>query len=246
MAEANSRGGRALAWTLALGAAATSLYAFLKLAGTLWRRQPPNATWSEALLMNGALVLLFALQHSGMAREVVQRALLRRMPLHVERTLYAALSGIVFLALAWLWRRPPGVLWDLHDVPGAIARGLALVCAALVCVSLVQTGALRLLGVTTLLGPQDDEPPVLQTGGLYGFVRHPLLFFTLALFWIWPHMNAGRALFAGGFTLYVVWAVPREERSLRQVFGPAYDDYAARVPRWIPRLWPAAGKDPAS
>lgn len=232
------RASLALGWGLASIAAATSLYAFLKLAGALWRQRPPNATWTEALLVDTALLLLFALQHSGMAREAAQRWLRRGVPMHVERTLYAALSGITFLLLAWFWRRPPGVLWDLHGVPGAILRGVALTCAALVCLSLVQTGTLRLLGVTTLFDrTRQDDPPVLQTGGMYAVVRHPLLFFTLALFWIWPHMHAGRALFATGFTLYCVWAVPREERSLREVFGPAYDDYAARVHRWLPR-WP--------
>lgn len=236
-----STSSRLLGALLVFVGATTSLYAGLKLAGTLWRRSAPNATWTEALLVNAALMALFALQHSGMARDVVQRVLLRHMPPHVERPLYAAASGVAFLALAWLWRRPPGVLWDVHGVPGAVLRGISLTAAGLVVVSLVQTGAGRLVGLTALRQagqPPDETPPVLQTGGLYALVRHPLLVFTLALFWIWPYMTAGRALFAAGFTLYVLWAVPREERSLRAVFGADYDAYAARVSRWLPGIKP--------
>ena len=60
--------------------------------------------------------------------------------------------------------------------------------------------------------------------------------FTLAL--------VGWALFANYLGLYLITALTMaalylivllEERELRERFGPAYADYSARVPRFIPR-----------
>ncbi len=82
----------------------------------------------------------------------------------------------------------------------------------------------------------------LVTSGPYSVVRHPLyLFSTIAL--------AGLGAQSGSLTLALLvaailgWplaAVARsEESALREAFGIAYDDYAARVPAFIPnpRLW---------
>jgi len=55
---------------------------------------------------------------------------------------------------------------------------------------------------------------------------------------------AGFALLANYLALYLVLAVGGlgiwlivilEEKELRERFGPAYDDYCRRVPRFIPR-----------
>ena len=47
----------------------------------------------------------------------------------------------------------------------------------------------------------------------------PLLTFALA-YWLWLH----------------AFVSVKEERDLGQAFGKQYASYAARVPRWIPRL----------
>jgi len=44
-------------------------------------------------------------------------------------------------------------------------------------------------------------------------------------------MTGSRLLFATLTTVYLVVAVAFEERTLRQVFGPAYDHYRRKV-RW--------------
>jgi protein-S-isoprenylcysteine O-methyltransferase Ste14 len=81
----------------------------------------------------------------------------------------------------------------------------------------------------------------LVTTGPFGFVRNPL-YIGNALIWV------GFAL-----TSRLVWAAPLvgvliiaeyheivrwEERLLESRFGDAYRDYAASVPRWIPRAAP--------
>ena len=53
-----------------------------------------------------------------------------------------------------------------------------------------------------------------------------------------PHMTGDRLVFAGISVLYLVIAMPIEERALRRSFGEAYVDYEQRV-RWriLPYLY---------
>ncbi|HEX3464274.1 MAG TPA: isoprenylcysteine carboxylmethyltransferase family protein [Candidatus Elarobacter sp.] len=91
--------------------------------------------------------------------------------------------------------------------------------------------------------------PALVTAGPYAYVRNPLYagnFLTAAGFaFAFTGKNSPPlrfALVAGSLAVmagvYTV-IVPHEERYLRETFGPAFDDYAARVPRVVPALEPS-------
>lgn len=77
----------------------------------------------------------------------------------------------------------------------------------------------------------------LLSEGIYARIRHPrYVEFTMGLL--------GWILIAGYAHLYILWlgtvaaiylVVLIEERELRQRFGKAYEDYARRVPRFLPR-----------
>jgi protein-S-isoprenylcysteine O-methyltransferase Ste14 len=87
-----------------------------------------------------------------------------------------------------------------------------------------------------LLAP-DRYPQRLVTEGLHARVRHPrYLQFLLVI--------AGFALLANHLCLYLallLWLpgawliVILEEKELRDRFGPAYEEYSHRVPRFFPR-----------
>ncbi len=86
------------------------------------------------------------------------------------------------------------------------------------------------------------EAVVLNTRGPYAFVRNPLyvgnLFLVLGLLCVAhdPFVYAvGLAFFFGEY-FFIIRA---EEDFLRTRFVHAFDDYCAKVPRWIPRLSPA-------
>jgi protein-S-isoprenylcysteine O-methyltransferase Ste14 len=72
----------------------------------------------------------------------------------------------------------------------------------------------------------------------------------LIAFWAAPDMSVGRMLFAVLATAYIIVAVRFEERDLLAQHGEAYQRYAARVPRFVPRLArvppPADGRDVSS
>ena len=72
--------------------------------------------------------------------------------------------------------------------------------------------------------------------GLYGLVRHPVYLGWLLIVWPAPTMTITRFTFAALSTLYLIVAIPWEERSLTKTLGQPYADYRSRV-RWRMVPW---------
>ena len=115
--------------TLGYGAAAYLLFlaAFLYLIGFVGNLAVPRsvdrglaAPIAEAVLINAALVVLFGVQHSVMARPAFKRWWARFVPSSIERSTYVLLSSVVLALLYWQWRTMPTVIWDVR-VPAARA-----------------------------------------------------------------------------------------------------------------------------
>jgi protein-S-isoprenylcysteine O-methyltransferase Ste14 len=93
-----------------------------------------------------------------------------------------------------------------------------------------------ILGLPEIRGA--DEPGKLVTGGIYARVRNPrylevgLGIWAMALF---SNYAAALAL-AVAYIPLIYLVVVLEERELGKRFGAAYDEYCARVPRFIPRI----------
>ena len=90
---------------------------FLYLIGfteTYWSQKvltpAPLGPWLRHVV-NLALILIFALQHSVMARPGFKKAWTRIIPESVERSTYVLLSTLALICLA-LWQPMPGVIWD--------------------------------------------------------------------------------------------------------------------------------------
>lgn len=126
-----------------------------------------------------------------------------------------------------------------YGVNGWLAgAGLALLTLAAV----IQRKRKKYLDFKTLVGLPELAPErhggPLFTEGIYGVVRHPrYLEMTLGVI--------GWALILNYLLLYLMAAATLvlllpvmllEERELRQRYGAAYDAYARRVPRFLPRL----------
>jgi protein-S-isoprenylcysteine O-methyltransferase Ste14 len=78
---------------------------------------------AAALAIDGALLALFALQHSIMARPWFKRAWTRIVPEPVERSTYVLFSSLALLLMFWQWQPIGGIIWKIE---GGIARTIIL------------------------------------------------------------------------------------------------------------------------
>lgn len=90
----------------------------------------------EALAVNLALLTLFAVQHSGMARRAFKAWLARTVPHAMERSTYVLATSLVLILMFWQWRAIPAVVWQVPHPELAVAvqvvsiAGIALVLVA--------------------------------------------------------------------------------------------------------------------
>jgi protein-S-isoprenylcysteine O-methyltransferase Ste14 len=115
-------------------------------------------------------------------------------------------------------------------------RALGIACALYAATMLL--GSAATLG--DLLVPQAvvRRDHALVTSGPYRLVRHPAYSGDLAL-WLGAGFATLNVALLVGFPFYAWGARAQarvEERLLTERFGPAYDAYAARVGRFLPRL----------
>ncbi len=84
-----------------------------------------------------------------------------------------------------------------------------------------------------------DAPSRLVTQGPFGVIRNPIIAAEIGIAWAETlyFASLGLLLYAAFVSVLGHVAVVRfEEPELRQRIGAAYDEYCARVPRWLPRL----------
>jgi protein-S-isoprenylcysteine O-methyltransferase Ste14 len=188
-------------------------------------------------LIDCSWLLAFGLQHSGMARTAWKRVAAKVVPPQLERSLYAALSGLILVGMALTWQPLPGEpLWRgprwLVALPLLAAGGMAWVT--------VHFDHLGLFGVRQAWEHgREPTPDRLLIVGPYRYVRHPLMACLLGFLWPHPVMPPELVLLSGGLSAYIVLGVLLEERDLRRRFGPAYSDYRRRVPMFLPWRRPA-------
>lgn len=89
-------------------------------------------------------------------------------------------------------------------------------------------------------GPGMDTPPErLVTTGLYAYTRNPM-YLGQIIFLIGLSLTL-KSWFAAALTVAVaVWfdsRVRRDERQLVKLFGQPYQEYIARVKRWVPGVY---------
>jgi protein-S-isoprenylcysteine O-methyltransferase Ste14 len=80
--------------------------------------QGPRAAWPAAVAIDVALLSLFAVQHTVMARPGFKRAWARVVPAPAERSTFVLAATLALALLFWLWRPIGGTAWKLPG-PGA-------------------------------------------------------------------------------------------------------------------------------
>ena len=185
-----------------------------------------------------ALFTAFALHHSVFARERVRDWVARHLSPAVERSVYVWVASLMLIAVCALWQPMPGVAWELRGVKAWLLRGVQLFGVWLTLRGAAAIDIWDLSGVRQAQGGPKGPPSEFKTEGPYGWVRHPIYLGWFLLVFAMPLMTMTRLLFAVISGLYIVIAIPFEERSLVRASAGAYGRYQQSV-RWklVPWLY---------
>jgi len=197
----------------------------------------PQVALPVALAIDFALLTLFALQHSVMARQWFKAMWTRIVPSSVERSTYVLFSSVALLVLFWKWQPIGGLVWSVQNPSGRIvllamyALGWFIVLLATFLINHFDLFGLR--QVWLHIRGQAYTPLKFRIPALYRIVRHPLYVGWLLVFWSAPQMTVAHLLFAIATTGYILVAIQFEERDLVRIHGE-YEEYRRRVPMLLP------------
>jgi protein-S-isoprenylcysteine O-methyltransferase Ste14 len=195
---------------------------------------------ASSLLIDAGLLVLFAVQHSLMARPGFKRLWTRIVPWDIERSTFVLFASLVLALMCWQWRPLPQPVWSIEN---PIAARVLLVVSwsgwGLLLLSTFLISHFQLFGLSQgfarLLGLKLPEP-AFATPFLYRWLRHPIYAGFILAFWAAPHMSLGHLFFAVATTGYIFVGIWFEERDLIAHFGDRYRQYRATVGMLVPRI----------
>lgn len=198
----------------------------------------PSTPLASAVLVNASLLLLFALQHSIMARPAFKRWWTRIVPTELERSTYVLLASLCLMLMMWQWQPIGGIIWSVDNaVVKTILFILYITGWTIVLVSTFLINHFDLFGLRQVWLYFQGRPYSALPFRLplfYKLVRHPLYLGFLIAFWSTPVMTVAHLLFALLTTGYILTAIQLEERDLLSHFGEKYKNYK----KWAPMLIP--------
>jgi methanethiol S-methyltransferase len=204
----------------------------------------------ETLAVDFALLGLFAVQHSVMARRGFKRWWTRVIPEAMERSTFVLAATAALALLLWQWRPiAEPVLWSVSDPIGRIVvLAVFWLGWTVLLISTFLLNHFELFGLRQVwanLRGQALPEPVFHTPLFYRHVRHPIYLGFVLGFWATPQMTAGHLLLAAGCTGYILIGIWFEERDLIAQFGQRYEVYRQQVGMLLPKLGGGARKGPA-
>jgi protein-S-isoprenylcysteine O-methyltransferase Ste14 len=201
----------------------------------------PPSSLPAALLINLVLMSIFAVQHSGMARQGFKKLFTRFASPAIERSTYVLLASLTLILLFWQWQPMPTVVWSIENpvLAGVVIAG-GFLGWLIVFYSTFLISHFELFGLTqvvTHFAGRIAEPVKFKTPGLYRLIRHPIYLGFIIAFWSAPTMTLGHLLFASVTTAYIFVGIYLEERDLVALFGNEYRRYRERVAMLLPGVF---------
>jgi len=137
------------------------------------------ASTTRALLVNGGILGLFAVQHTVMARHGFKRSIAKLVPPSIKRSTFVLVTCLILIALFYCWQPLPTVAWEvssplwrnvLHGV--AITGFLGVVAVTFLIFHFELFG---LKQVCTSFSGCPHRRPSFQVRSIYRISRHPLV-----------------------------------------------------------------------
>ncbi len=191
-----------------------------------------TADTSTALAIDVALIAVFGVTHSILARPAVKRHLRPE----IERSTYVMVANATLALVVWQWRAIPAPVWSVA-VPAVVYWLVVGAGVALIMWSTFLTDHFDLFGLrqTWLYARGVPYTPVpFVERWLYTRVRHPMMLGVLVWLWAMPVMSVGHLVFSLGMTAYILIGVALEERGLAANLGAPYVAYRRRVRAFWP------------
>lgn len=199
---------------------------------------PLQGSLGEALAIDLALLTVFAVQHSVMARQWFKRRWTQIISPVIERSTYVLCASLALLLMFWQWRPLGFEIWSVESTGARIvlwtlfAAGWGTVLVVTFLINHFDLFGLRQVWLALVGKPYSRVP--FRTPLPYRFVRHPLYFGFLLGFWMTPTMTLAHLVFALATTAYIVLAIQFEERDLVTEHGADYEAYRRSVPMLVP------------
>ena len=143
-------------------------------------------------------------------------------------TLSPILAMVLFSPAHQLWQIP--VPWLF------LTSALQMLALVGIFLSFRHIDIFAFIGLRQLVNPSAERESNLVIKGMYHFVRHPLYFFSMVIFWLFPIMTDVGLAFVIASTLYFLLGTIPEEKKLLEIYGEPYRRYQEEVPRIIPGL----------
>lgn len=194
--------------------------------------------FGKALAIDLGLLLLLALQHSGMARNAFKNWWTRIVPKPIERATYILIACGVWGFLVWQWRSLGGEMWRVENTYGQVAILIAFFFGwVLSVIAFKLKDHLIVFGLWQVLlfwrkEPQSEKP--FGRPNFFKYTRFPdFLGFVIGL-WSATVMTYDRLLVAAFLTTHILVAIWLIERNLVNFYGEAYRAYQRRVSKILP------------
>ncbi|MCG8378572.1 MAG: isoprenylcysteine carboxylmethyltransferase family protein [Proteobacteria bacterium] len=194
-----------------------------------------------SIIINVILLLIFAFQHSVMARPAFKAWLTKYIPASIERSTYVMFTNIALLLIFMFWQPMPELIWNIESSIGSlILNGIFWLGWIIVLLSTFMINHFDLFGLRQVyinFKGQEYSHLEFRKVGLYKLCRHPIMLGIVIAIWATPAMSIGHLLFAVVLTMYIYIALQFEERDLVNFFGDTYKQYQAKVPMLFPFKW---------
>ena len=230
----------------------TFLYAIAFVGGFAVPRQLDGTSVSPlpaAIAIDCALLTLFAVQHSVMARRWFKERWTQIVPWTIERSTFVLFASLALILLFWQWRPIGMTIWSVENpfiravLWSQFATGWLTVLVVTFLINHFDLFGLRQVWLPLVGKPY--TPVGFRMPVPYRYVRHPLYFGFLLAFWMTPTMTLAHLVFALATTAYIVLAIQFEERDLVAEHGATYEAYRRRVPMLLPGRRVNPGEIPA-